>query len=642
MFKIMPPTDDNSTFPQNSPTEPSPLPPANETPQSDELGENTSPPFSTDNQTPTQGYPPHEPQSNVNSVDYQTPVASSNTTEQTSSESHENFESKPVTQPLAQNPVQPAPIVTPANNTQTNQTHVANTVPPTTQMPVMPTPSDPGLTPPTTTPKKGFPVVKILILFSVLVILILSCSALFLLSRFLKENFVPGVSGYTEDLLLSDGEQFALRSETLYRGLLYHTLTEENSNLQMRSNIEPDSVKPFLADRMSEEINKIKKIDYDANISVRYDLHQSIKDSVENLMSGGTGDSNFVLGATDPGNFDEQTMTKVLESSEGHLSLYTKGSLDMVDEVNQKSSTNTEIKFESQEVNLNTQFEARYVDDKLFFNLDRFPRNEYLNFDEILQKWIRFGDEEESLSSLINSGVPFAAESEDIEFNQDDHAILIQLLNSDAVKNSISQSYPEKTGDFDTNCYVLNLTTQNIDNILREYARLSGEDYTEEMRDEIYEELDIEKFELHLCFSNSTNIPVKIQEVVAFNFPEVGRVEILFNFRMLSTNPQTAIEAPEQSVNYEDVDWDAITENLLPTTSPVLDVPQEPDNNFSTGFYKRDNICTILPNSAVCNSCRDGQFNCELCLYYLNEPSLGSEDQDFLEECMETSIQSGF
>lgn len=500
----------------------------------------------------------------------------------------------------------------------------AQTQQPTPVIPESPTPQGSiASPPPPEAAKKRFPLLKVVLLVLILLFLIIIIASLVFLSRFLKENYVPGVSGYTEKLLLSEGEQFALRNESLYKSFIYSSLTTEDSALSFKSDIDPSTIKPFMGDQISEELNNIKKLDYDSTFSIEYRLEKSIKETYESFRYGSTGNPNFVLGAVDPGEVNEQTINDILNSSTGKLNINSRSSIDFSDKENQKNQSTTELVFNANNVNLNTQFELKLLEDNLYFYLDRFPRNEYFKPELIAGKWISAeGDEYSSARLSMVPYNPAVLTNSELEFNQKEYEIFLNLLNSDAVKNTITSSYDERVGEYNARCYVMNLTAQNIDNIYRESARLYGTAYDRAISEQLLNgDVDLEKFELHLCYSKSSNIPVKVHVPLVISIPDIGTLELVSDLRVLSINSTAQISAPTDSTNFEDIDWSEVFMSLHPTTPPV------PTNRTSlpstiNGLYNKGNICSLLPGSVTCTSCTNNSSDCESCLYYLNDESL--------------------
>lgn len=485
--------------------------------------------------------------------------------------------------------------------------------------------------------KKHFPILLALVVFSIIVVILLSCVVFVFLAQFLKENFVPGVSGYTEDFLLSDGEQFSLRTETFYRGALYHLLQGESNSVTLKSNIDPETVKPFLADRMSDELNKIEKVNYETSLTMSYELEKPLDYYSSSLSQAEVDPITHVLGAVNAGAVDDESISSLMKSKTGELYLTSKGSIDTSQRANTRSSTETEATFKSGDVNLSTMLETRFVDNYLYVNLDRFPRNEYFEPEPILKKWIKFTDITTLTNGVYDPVQDLYDTSNNFDFNNDEHDKLVKLLRSDVFKNTITSSYSDVVGEVATSCYIMDIRQESINRILREVSIIEGQTsgFDEHSLDlSSYFGIETVKFDLHVCFTDSSNIPIKIKEDVKLSIEDFGTLDIVLDAKITSVDQSAEIEAPTQSINHDNVDWEQMF-NLSELDG--FSEPTSPESYYED-YYTKDNVCEVLPDTMVCSACKNNQDSCATCLGYLNKgiDMENMTEQTFMASCMET------
>ena len=496
--------------------------------------------------------------------------------------------------------------------------------------------------------KKGIPTVLKIVTIVVLVLIFLATLSVVVFgAKYLKENHVPLVSGLTETILLSEGEQFSSRVEYLMDLGVYKGLTMKDS--PFKPDFDPEEIKPIGADKIIEEIENAEQINYDMTFTLNYELKESLQP---------------VLGVKDPGELNEDSITKFLSSKEGTIKFSSQDSIQFNNQDRARNITNLE--FEVPGVNLNTGFETRIIDNLIYFNLDRFPRNDYVDVEKIEGKWLLLDSEtivdelglEEGYAptstttpiSLFNEF--YGLESQEIK--KEDYDKMVQFINSSAVQNSIVRSFDEKVSDTDARCFVMSFTQQNIYNMLKEAGKLFDENYNEQDFEYILDsDFPFNKSELTLCFAKLESYPIR----VAYDFEIIesgNKLKGLFDFKVLGMKMINPIEKPNDAVNFtiEDmeglVNQDILNNYYRPVPSieerSDLMVPEEnvfdetssdTDNDTTEGFYNKGNVCEYLSFYNMCELCTSESPDCQTCLDAYNGMLDGMSMSDELtDKCL--------
>ena len=426
---------------------------------------------------------------------------------------------------------------------------------------------------------------------------------------FLRGRHVPFLSGMTEDLYLSDSEQFSMRTEYLADTLLYNLMNDENVTL--KTDIDPESVKQIGAEQISDKVKEAPGVEYDSTLVVNYNLPTPI------------------LGAIDPGELDGEAITKILESTSGEVTIHTSQSHNLEEENN--NSGMTEITFEVPGVNLSTKFENKFVGENFYFFLERFPINEYFDVSMISGQWIKFPindfTSEDVLSdpiadSLIASlfgfsgmMVPSEIEQEiEVEINQKEYDQFKAVIKSEAFGNLITSSYKETVGTTDTKCYVMSITKENLIALGEEMQvhipELEDSDI-DSLRDE---EWPLSKLDIHICFAKLESFPVKLKlEVKDIE----NTFDIEYTLQLLGLELNDPITEPSESVDYDSIDWDEVFNGLISGTAyQSYSDPMTVD--YGDDLYTPDNVCDYYPDTDLCTYCKTGQGKCYSCVNALN------------------------
>jgi hypothetical protein len=521
--------------------------------------------------------------------------------------------------------VNPVENSNPQNNLQatnsvgTTNTHVAN--PSINNLPPLPTSTT------EVDPTKGFPKILKILIFIVLTIFVMTTLSVVVFGiSYLKDNHVPLVSGFTETILLSEGEQFSSRMEYLFDLGMYKALTAENS--PFKPDFNPEEIKPLGADKIIEEVENAQQINYDTSLSMKYSLAQPLQP---------------VLGIKDPGEISEDNISKILSSREGNINFTSQNSIQFNNQDRARNITN--IEFEVPGVNLNTGFETRVIDNLIFFNLDRFPRNDYVKVEEIEGRWLLFDPEslvddlglEEGQATTtptnpLNVFNTFSGMEQE-ELKKEDYDKIVQLINSSAVQNSITSSYDEKVSETNARCFVMALTQKNIYNIYKQAGRLFDDNYDEDDYQFVLDsDFPFTKSDLTLCFAKLESYPVKISYEFILD-DDNGNLEGVFEFKMTGMKMVTPIEKPTDATTFTLEDFEElINEDIYATPEPMLydveydfnedssnNVFDDLDDNSSDGFYNKSNVCEYLSFYSVCDLCTINSPDCQTCLDKYND-----------------------
>lgn len=466
------------------------------------------------------------------------------------------------------------------------------------------------------TPKKGLPkFMKILIIVVLVFVVLATLSVAVFGAKYLQENHVPLVSGLTESILLSEGEQFSTRVEYLVDLGMYKALTMDNT--PFKPDFDPQDIKPIGADKIIEEVETAEQINYDTSLSLQYTLAESLQP---------------VLGLKDPGEINEDSINKILSSREGKITFTSQDSVQFNNQDRARNITNVE--FEVPGVNLNTGFETRILDKLIYFNLDRFPRNDYVKVEEIEGKWFMLDPETLAKEAGVEANLYNPEElleefgsQDQTELKKEDYDKVIQLINSPAVQKSITNSFDEKVSETNARCYVMSLTKENIINIYKEAGKLYDENFSEEEYDQMNDlEFPMKKSELTLCFAKLESYPVKV--AYDFEIEESGNnVKGLFEFKMTGMKMVTPIETPENPTTLTLMDLQGLLkEDALNLVEPSY---EDPDYNYdedydyddytSEDYYTQSNVCEYLSFYKVCDLCTNNSPDCQVCLDDYND-----------------------
>jgi hypothetical protein len=540
-------------------------------------------------------------------------------------------EAQPIQQPTPIQNSNNAQVINPVENSIPQNNLQAINVVGTTNTPVA-NPDVNNLPPlPTSTtvvdPKKGLPKIIKILIFVVLIIFVLTTLSVVVFGiNYLKENHVPLVSGFTETVLLSEGEQFSSRMEYLFDLAMYKALTAENS--PFKPDFNPEEIKPLGADKIIEEVENAQQINYETSFSMRYSLAQPLQP---------------VLGIKDPGEISDDSISKILSSREGNINFSSQDSIQFNNQDRARNITN--IEFEVPGVNLNTGFETRIIDNLIFFNLDRFPRNDYVKVEEIEGRWLMFDPEslvddlglEEGQATTtptnpLNVFNTFSGMEQE-ELKKEDYVKIVQLINSSAVQNSITSSYDEKVSETNARCFVMALTQNNIYNIYKQAGRLFDNNYDEDDYQFVLDsDFPFSKSDLTLCFAKLESYPVKVSYEFTLD-DESGNLEGVFEFKMTGMEMVTPIEKPTDSTTFTLEDFEElINEDIYATPEPMLydvdydfdddasnNIFDDLDDNSTEGFYTKSNVCEYLSFYWVCDLCTINSPDCQTCLDKYND-----------------------
>lgn len=524
-----------------------------------------------------------------------------------------SVETQPIQQPAPIQDLNNAQVINPVENSIPQNNLQATNVVGTTNTPVA-NPDVNNLPPlPTSTtvvdPKKGLPKLLKILIFVVLIIFVLTTLSVVVFGiSYLKDKHVPLVSGFTETILLSEGEQFSSRMEYLFDLGMYKALTAENS--PFKPDFNPEEIKPLGADKIIEEVENAQQINYETSFSMKYSLAQPLQP---------------VLGIKDPGEISDDSISKILSSREGNINFSSQDSIQFNNQDRARNITN--IEFEVPGVNLNTGFETRIIDNLIFFNLDRFPRNEYVKVEEIEGRWLMFDPEslvedlglEEGQATTtptnpLNVFNTFSGMEQE-ELKKEDYDKIVQLINSSAVQNSITSSYDEKVSETNARCFVMALTQNNIYNIYKQAGRLFDNNYDEDDYQFVLDsDFPFSKSDLTLCFAKLESYPVKISYEFILD-DESGNLEGIFEFKMTGMEMVTPIEKPTDSTTFTLEDFEElINEDIYATPEPMLydvdydfdddasnNIFDDLDDNSTEGFYTKSNVCEYLSFYSVCD-----------------------------------------
>lgn len=475
--------------------------------------------------------------------------------------------------------------------------------------------------------RRNFSPIKIIILAIIFVFFAsIACLIAFGLG-YLQNNYVPVISGFTEDLILSDGEQFSLRTKYLIDTGTYQLLTKHGKYFD--SDIVPDKIKPIGADKIIEEIENIEDIRYKVSAEAKYDLQEPVLESV--------------LGITDPGELNEDTINKIISSDEGTIKAYSENYLELKDD--QNAENQIEIDFQVPDVHLNTLLQLKKVAEDLYVNINRFPENQYFKTEMIVGKWLKATTKEilsdgQTTQEVYSSLLPFSSIDEPtidellegenkIKLSQEDYDKFLAILESDAFKNIISDSYDEKVANADAACYILTINRNNFINLLVEIGKNypdSDMPDKEELEDEITD-WPFSKFDIHICLAKMVTYPVKVKTELIWDY-EGTKLEWAMDVELLATNQDTKVTPPEQYTNISDLDWDEITNSygIEPTEVVTITEPNSYD------FYTSQNICTYDYYPKGCMLCRTNSLDCALCLDIYNG-NISNIDEEAANKC---------
>lgn len=529
---------------------------------------------------------------------------------------------QPLQQPAPIQNLNMAQVVNPIENSNPQNNLQATNVVRTTNTPVA-NPDVNNLPPlPTSTtvvdPKKGLPKILKILIFVVLIIFVLTTLSVVVFGiSYLKDNHVPLVSGFTETILLSEGEQFSSRMEYLFDLGMYKALTAENS--PFKPDFNPEEIKPLGADKIIEEVENAEQINYETSFSMKYSLAQPLQP---------------VLGIKDPGEISDDSISKILSSREGNINFSSQDSIQFNNQDRARNITN--IEFEVPGVNLNTGFETRIIDNLIFFNLDRFPRNDYVKVEEIEGRWLMFDPEslvddlglEEGQATTtptnpLNVFNTFSGMEQE-ELKKEDYDKIVQLINSSAVQNSITSSHDEKVSETNARCFVMSLTQNNIYNIYKQAGRLFDNNYDEDDYQFVLDsDFPFSKSDLTLCFAKLESYPVKISYEFTLD-DDNGNLEGVFEFKMTGMEMITPIEKPNDPTTFTLEDFEElINEEIYATPEPMLyDVDydfDDLDDDSTEGFYTKSNVCEYLSFYSVCDLCTINSPDCQPCLDKYND-----------------------
>lgn len=475
----------------------------------------------------------------------------------------------------------------------------------------------PETNPPTELKKSGRQKILKFGILVILIILVLSSVAGVVFGAvYLKDNHVPVISGLTESVLLSDGEQFSSRMEYLFNLSAYKALTIENTPFE--PDFDPQDIKPVGADKMIDEFENAEQVNFETNLTISYKLADSLRP---------------VLGIKDPGEINEDTINKILASREGKITYSSQDSVQFNNENKARNITNLE--FEVPGVNLNTGFESRVIEESIYLYLDRFPRNDYIKVEEIAGKWLLFDFQDLARDAGIDANIYNPDElykelsnQEKEEVKKEDYDKLIQLINSSAVQNTVTSSFDEKVAETNARCYVMSINEDNIFNIYNEAGRLFDENYNEEDYKQMLNlgDYPFEKSDLTLCFAKLESYPVKV--AFDFDYNEGGNnMQGKFEFKITGMKMVTPIEIPENPSTFTNEDLqELINEDIFGNSFTPLDnnfddndFDYEPEQITIDAFYNKENVCEYLEFYNVCNLCRNDSPECQPCLDDYNE-----------------------
>jgi len=381
-----------------------------------------------------------------------------------------------------------------------------------------------------------------------------------------------------------------------------------------RSDIVPDKIKPIGADKIVEEIGDIEDVNYKISAEAKFDFKEPLLESV--------------LGATDPGEINDDTIDKILSSKEGTIKISLENYIEFKN--NRNAQNQVEIDLQVPGVNLNTLLEFKKVAKDLYLNINRFPKTSYFRTEMVVGKWLKTNIDElmpqgQFAREAYSQFFPFSSVSESetdelpeeskINLSQKDYNKILRLLGSDAFKNSVSESYAEKIAGEDAKCYVFTINKNNYTNLLAEISEEFFEDnvYTRVQLDEIITDWPYTKFDIHLCLGKMITYPLKFK--IDMNWVYDGtKIVFVMDEALLAIDPDSEVAPPKSYTNFSDLDW----ENIQTSKKIAPIYVEDTEKSTSSGALTSENICRFDYYPKGCMLCRTDPEDCKVCLDLYN------------------------
>jgi len=424
--------------------------------------------------------------------------------------------------------------------------------------------------PPVIVPKKNKK--KGCIIVAIIALLLLCCVVLIGIFAVINIYHIPGVSVYTENAVLSPGEQLNKRLN-LYTDLASTSIEtkDSNSGLSALGQSQADRAKKIMAEmgKMGMDI-KLKYIITDPDLS-------SKENNVELAM-------HIDLDQTDP------------------KSILGQGDVNVLVDMGELISGNVALDFAVDTENVYLQLnEDSTVPD---MDLSSLVNTWYSIPIEEAEDFNEFTSTKESDTTAIRT----AEEIENIQKFQ-------KIINHDIILNNTTIVNGEKVGNQPTKCYMVSLNK----NEMIELAKYTSEIYDEKYDETVYKELD--KSSLTICFGKRDSIPYSIK-FTAEGTEDTNTIAMEMSVSYYPA-PEISIEIPKNHTNYKDMDMSSL---MGYSDDDDYTYNYDDDDDYSISNYK---TCTFAPESAGCASCElfgETEDTCAYCeqMYtdfsYITEP----------------------
>lgn len=439
---------------------------------------------------------------------------------------------------------------------------------------------------------------------------------------YLRNNHIPVISPYVEDLFVPAEEQLAGRLDLLLDGLAYNIISnadEETSPLE--TDITEDDLNKLVVANYAKFQESMERSGFDSNISLAFKL------------------DNGVLGDSfDPGEITEKDILKILESDQGELNLNISGQMDMSVEEELKSKVDVGFSYSSPGIRLSTAVKLLILQEDVYFLLDYFPKNPWLLTEPIEDKWLHYkldGLSTEEITSIPilpvydfgsivpNNGYP--------SYNKIDLERTKQLFRSAPIARNVSKLPDEVIGKNDTKCYQVALEKDDIIDLVLEASTIwKVEDApSREELEESSEVADNIPVTIALCFGKNDSIPYKVSFSTETKTGDI-MYDIALEYKIWQLEAKDKIEAPSDEITeFEDVDWEEVLTPLMESYTGLYN-PYQSDID----------VCTLSPESKGCIDCETNGNESELCVScntklnaFFESGEFDYEDDSFFNNC---------